>query len=139
MTPVKVPTVPCADAAPGQETAATNATAAKDDFDMPKLPRSLGDQPATESVDANMASLTWNWAVIPTAHAAPDALPAKPSHGPAAAPFSDYLKRHSKARECRNAAGRLLTHLGTPILRRNNRNHVGFVRGARKIPVPQSV
>jgi len=53
MTPVKVPTVPCADAAPGQETAATNATAAKDGFDMPNLPRSVGDQPATESVDAN--------------------------------------------------------------------------------------
>jgi hypothetical protein len=34
MTPVKVPTVACADAAPGQETAATNATAAKDGFDM---------------------------------------------------------------------------------------------------------
>src|SRR5260370_33809009 len=53
MTPVKVPTVPCADATPGQETAATNATAAKDGFDMLNLPRSLGDQPATESVDAN--------------------------------------------------------------------------------------
>ncbi len=53
MTPVKVPTVPCADAAPGQETAATNATAAKVGFDMLNLPRSLGDRPATESADAN--------------------------------------------------------------------------------------
>src|SRR6516162_180463 len=38
MTPVKVPTVPCAEAAPGQETAATNATAAKDSFDMLEPP-----------------------------------------------------------------------------------------------------
>jgi hypothetical protein len=28
---------------------------------------------------------------------------AKPSHAPAAAPFSDYLKRHNKGRACRNA------------------------------------
>jgi hypothetical protein len=40
MTPVKVPTAPCADAAPGQETAATNAKAAKDGFDILSLPRS---------------------------------------------------------------------------------------------------
>jgi hypothetical protein len=55
MTPVKVPTVLCADAALGQETAATNATAAKDGFDMLNLPPALGDQPATESLDANDA------------------------------------------------------------------------------------
>jgi hypothetical protein len=53
MTPVKVPTVPCADAAPEQDTTATNAAAANDGFDMLNLPRSLGDQPAPESVDAN--------------------------------------------------------------------------------------
>jgi hypothetical protein len=45
MTPVKVPTVPCADAAPGRETAATNATAAKDDFDMLNLHGPLRDRP----------------------------------------------------------------------------------------------
>jgi hypothetical protein len=64
MTPVKVPTVLCADATPGQETATTNATAAKDGFDTPNLPRSLGDQPATESVDANDRVPYWNWACM---------------------------------------------------------------------------
>jgi hypothetical protein len=33
--------VPCADVAPGQDTAASNATAAKHGFDMPNLPRSF--------------------------------------------------------------------------------------------------
>src|SRR5215470_12231881 len=103
MRPVKVPTVLCADPTPGQETAANNATAAKDGFDMLNLPRSLGDQPATEFVDANDRVPSLDCAAIPTMHAAPDALPTKSSHAPAAAPFSAYIKRHSKARECRNA------------------------------------
>src|SRR5262249_39791078 len=108
MTPVNVPTMRCADAAPGQETAATNATAAKDGFNIPNLPRSLGDQPATDSVDANDRVPYLELGRNPTTHAAPDALPTKPSHAPAAAPFPDYLKRHSKAIECRNTARPLL-------------------------------
>src|SRR5262249_25096760 len=102
MTPVKVPTVLCADTTPGQETAATNATATKDGFDMPNLPRSLGDQPATASVDANDCAPYWNWACTERRMRCPQS-----SRDPAAAPFSDYLKRHSKAREC-NAARPLL-------------------------------
>src|ERR1700693_3345601 len=98
MTPVKVPTVPCADAAPGQETAAINATAAKDGFDMLNLPRSLDDQPATESVDRVLyLELGRN-----SHYARRNASTTKPSRAPAAAPFSGYLKRNSKARECRN-------------------------------------
>src|SRR5262245_4730226 len=93
MTPVKVPTVLCADTTPGQETAATNATATKDGFDMPNLPRSLGDQPATASVDANDCAPYWNWACTERRMRCP-----QNSRDPAAAPFSDYLKRHSKAR-----------------------------------------
>jgi hypothetical protein len=50
MTPVKAPAPLCADAVPGQEAAATNANAAKDDFGMLTLLHSLGDQLATESV-----------------------------------------------------------------------------------------
>jgi hypothetical protein len=68
-----------------------------------------------------IASLIWNWAVIPTTHGAPDALPTKPSHAPAAAPFSGYLKRHSKARECRNAARPRLAHRTHQPRRRQGR------------------
>src|SRR5215831_4130744 len=57
-----------------------------------------------------VASLIWNWAVN-SHNAAPKALTAKPSHAPAAARFSDYLKRHSNARQCRNPARPLLARL----------------------------
>jgi hypothetical protein len=87
MTPVKVPTVPCADPAPGQNTAATNAAVAKDDFDMLNLPHALGDQPQTESLDAN------------------DPVPylelGRTTHGASQTAAAGYLKRHSKARERR--------------------------------------
>jgi hypothetical protein len=98
MTPVKAPTPLCADAVPGQEAAATNANAARDDFGMLTLLRSLGDQLATNLRMLTITRLIFEWTAIPGTLGAPNALHTKPSRSPVAAPFSRYHKRHSQAR-----------------------------------------
>jgi hypothetical protein len=71
MTPVKVPTALCADAAPGQETAATNATAAKDDFDMLNLLLRQVINLQQNLWMPTIPSLIWNWAVQRMEHRGP--------------------------------------------------------------------
>src|SRR5262245_23472 len=95
MTPVKVPTAPCADAAPGQDTAATSASAAKDGFDMLSLPRSLDDQLATVSVDVDDHVPHLELVASATTLGASNALPA--SHASVAVPLSAYPRRHSES------------------------------------------